>query len=122
MSADLTTFWEKVRTVGDTLLATEDYKSVAPTLQEIVTIVQKHPDAVDDFETAFIEILENPAKHSVLVVTYCMHALRFPKVRRHAEERLRRAPLRADMHARHVLEAYSADWPLKSLFECGPGE
>jgi len=117
MSADLTTFWEKVREVGDTLLATGDYKSVAPTLREIVAIVQQHPDAVNEFETAFIEIMENPTKYSGLVVTYCMHTLRFPKVRQHAEERMRRSPLRTDAHARHVLEAYSSDWPVKSLFE-----
>ena len=121
MSADLTFFWEKVRAVGEILDKTGDYKAVAPTLREIVAIVQGRLVEVDDFEAAFIEILENPAQYSVVVVTYCMHILRLPNVRQHAEERWLRAPHRSDMHARHVLDAYQPEWPVQSLFDDGTG-
>jgi uncharacterized protein (DUF2062 family) len=113
-------FWEKVRCVGETLVATGDYKAVTPTLREIVAIVKAHPESAEQFEAAFVEILENPRTYSVLVVQYCMHTLRLGSVLRHVAERIRHDTHRTDMHARHVLEAYSSDWALKSLFEVEP--
>lgn len=116
----MTNFWTKVRKVGDDLLATGDYKSVANTLRETVELIRLHPTNEPQFEAALIEILDNPDRYSVLVVTYCMHELRFQSVLRHAEARLLRNSHRIDMHARQVLEACSPDWPVKSLFTMPP--
>ncbi len=120
MHTHMAEFWEKVRCVGETLVATGDYKAITPTLREIVAIVQAHPESAEQFEAAFVEILEDPRTYSVLVVQYCMHTLRLGSVLRHVAERIRQDTHRSDMHAHHVLEAYSSDWALKSLFELEP--
>jgi hypothetical protein len=118
MDTPLTLFWKKVGVVGETLNRTGDYKSVSPVLREIVEIVQSNPKLSDQFEAAFIEILENTLKHSPLVVEYAMFTLRFPKIRSYVEARLNREKLKGvDMHARHVLEAYSENWILASMFK-----
>ncbi len=81
MEPDLLIFWKKVHAVGDALRLNEDYKAVAPILRDMVTFIQERPNLRDQFEAAFIEIMEtNPRKHSPLTVVYCMHVLRFPKV------------------------------------------
>ncbi len=107
---------EKSNVVGKTLSATGDYKDIKGPLDEIVSFIKRHPELHDQFEAAFLEILENPRKRSLLVVTYCMNELRFPKVLTQAQSRLNKSKFRSDMHARHVVEAYSDDWPVKSLF------
>ena len=117
MSTDLDSFWQKAREVGVVLSATEDYKATEPVLQDLVAIVKSRPDLLLQFENAFIEMLEDPAQYSVLAVQYCMHVLRLPGVRQHALNRLERAPLRSDAHARYVVEAYSDAWPLAAIFK-----
>src|SRR4051812_24659032 len=112
MTVELDPFWQKSREVGAVLAATEDYKATEPLLLELLAIVQSRPDLLPQFEKAFIEILDDPVRYSVLIVQYCMHVLRLPGVRQHALNRLSSAPLQTDAHARHVLEAYSDDWRL----------
>ncbi len=102
--------------LGRYLSATQDYKKAEPILQEVLSIVQSRPDLGRSFELAFIEILEHPEQYSPLVVMYCMHVLRFPRVWQYASARTSQDPLRIDTNARDVLEACSDDWRLAAIF------
>ena len=117
MSTELEKFMQKANEVGDILDATTDYKAAKPALREALKIVQSCPEQQPEFEKAFIAILEDTEHYSYLVVTYCMHWMRFPAVREYAEARMARDPYRVDSTARHVVEACSDQWWLAPIFK-----
>src|ERR1051325_2464037 len=121
MNTELDIFWLKVSEVGPTIRDTHDYRAAERTLLEIVRIVQTSPEKRALFEDAFLKIFEE-SPHSDLVLEYCMHVLRFPRVFRRGWERIARDPLAVDAVARHVVGAYSNNWIEASIFKSSLAE
>lgn len=116
MTSKLETFWELVQQVGNAFNEPTYYKAAEPILVQILQLVQTNPNLQTEFEEAFATIMENTSNHSPLVVEFCMYVLRYPRIRDLAQTRLNAHPLKIDMHARHVLEAYQDDWKAAKLF------
>ena len=57
-------------------------------LQYLVRVVRGYPDNRDWFELKFIEMFEDEKNYSELVVSYCMHVLKFQKVLVHVQKRV----------------------------------
>lgn len=115
---DLAEFWRLANKVGEVLQAGGDDHAAEPYLIKILRIAESRPNERDSFTKAFLRILDNPDKWSVLIVEFCMHRLRYLEIQTHWLERLKSERFCwEDMHARHVLEAYSQNWPRKACFQ-----
>jgi len=117
MADAIETFLRKAALVGPIIDEKQDYKLVRPILRELLDIVQQNPGEREDFEAVFIKIFEDKKTFSGLVVEYCMHVLRFQNIRDHAEKRLRNDRYKTDDRAKRVLEAYSPNWVMKTIFD-----
>ena len=132
MENDIDNFLKIAQMVGPIVALTQEHKSVESLLNYLVRVVRGHPDEKDWFESKFIEMFEDTARYPDLVISYCMHVLKFQKVLDHVQkrvdqdvDRMRRMlkitdpakkVLGTDDRARHVLEAFSPNWKSHILF------
>lgn len=88
-----------------------DAPDVLPFASAALDVIAAHPDLRSEFESAFLEM---PPYAPTEFVEVCMHALRWPNVRKEYEARCRAAVARNDWRTepvyRHYLEAFEPDW------------
>jgi len=116
MNEVMKSFWELVDNIGDVLEQNLDYKTAEPNLVKLLTLVQRNPDLNSEFEEAFLKMVKQPDSYSSLAVEFCMHTLKFAKVKEFAESRLNSHPLRIDIRARHVVDSFDDNWKTARLF------
>jgi hypothetical protein len=119
--------------VGPIIGLTQEHGSVESILRYLVRVVRGNPDKRDWFESKFIEMFDDEKNYSELVISYCMHVLKFQKVLVHVQKRVdqdleqmrkrlgindpARKVLGTDDRARHVLEAFSPEWKSRIIFK-----
>lgn len=93
---------------------------VLPYAADALTLIAANPDLRAEFESEFL------AMHSYApseFVEVCMHALRWPDVRKEFEKRQREAIEKNDWRSepvyRHYLEAFEDDWEDAKDFYAG---
>ena len=121
MEDDTTKFLRIAAEVGPMISKTSDYKSVQPHLLDILDIVLRNPDKSEWFESKFIEMFDDAKNYSEVVIIYCMHVLKYPRVLAHVKTLYERDALRTNDRARRVLDACSPNWLARRIFKF-PGD
>lgn len=90
---------------------------VLPFAAEALGVIAAHPDLQAEFESVFLEM---PSYAPGEFVEVCLHALRWPSLRRQFEVRRDAAVARNDWRAepvyRQFLEAFEPDWEAARVF------
>jgi len=120
----LENFWRLIGKI-EGLFESPDYadsRMMEPALLELLSCVRSGVEWRDQFVAAFVEVVRTLPRGSDEAVCFCMHELRWPEVRRAAEEEKMKAlhpvsDFRREPLLRHILESFSDDW---SGRECYP--
>ena len=93
------------------LTETFNAPDVLPFASKAIEMIEAHPSLQSDFEQAFLAMTPYAPSEFIQV---CMHAFRWPTVKKEFEVRCRAAVMRNDWRAepvyRHILDAFEPDW------------
>jgi hypothetical protein len=108
---------ELARAATSKIDETYDAPDVLSFTTEALEVIKAHPDLQAEFEGAFLDM---SAYATTEFVEVCMHALRWPNVKREFERRHREAVAennwRAEPVYRHYLDAFEDDWDVAHTF------
>jgi hypothetical protein len=114
--------------VGDILRVAEqsfDARSVAPKLEELLSLIEGSPERHEEFTNKLLALLD-PAPNElqlgrpgiVDILEYCMHRLRWPEMREAMQRLVSTAgDWRVSRAAERVLEAYDDEWPAGEIYD-----
>jgi len=94
---------------------------IEPACLQLLQLVRSNPERRQDFEQAFCELWSRQMVLATDILSFCMHALRWPVVRDFMHEE-RQAALAAKpydslfIHAEAVLESFKDNWELTDLY------
>ena len=104
-------FRELVSSAAEGFRPHSDAPEIIPFGTDILNLVRAHPEAQTLFEQEFIAATRVAPPE---LLEFCMHALRWPRLRAHFQEQqdaaIARNDWRAEPYYRHLLEAFDDDW------------
>ena len=104
-------FWQLVDAVEERWLNTYSLDELEPSLLEVLNFVKKHPDSKQELEECFLELIQTPKGGVIEILEFCMHELRWPKIKQALENTVRTTK---DIRERDALwripEAFLDNW------------
>jgi hypothetical protein len=111
-------FWRLIDVVEKKQSETYSLDELEPSLLAVLNFSKKNSDSRQVLEECFIELIHKPKRGSLEVLVFCMHELRWPKIKQVIEEIVRNTK---DIRKRDALwdipEAYSDDWDGREYYK-----
>ena len=121
-TAFATDFRARIAEIDAAIAADDGYE---PLLVDLLRHIEAHPEGRTEFVDVFLSILGTPG-HEPLdapweVLSFCMHALRWPEVKEAAEAALRERVRANDWRAVNIFQdyvnAFEDDWTTAVVFQ-----
>ena len=108
------------KSATDRLAETSNAPDLIPYGTAMLELIGKHPEQRPAFVRAFVRGIQNPEEFDPWLIQFCMHALRWPELKKEFNAMSREAVARNDWNLiqplGHVLDAFEDNWEDRDFY------